>query len=92
LFLILALLGAGPGTAAAATGSASSGVTPAFSDVSQSDPNLLYINYLVSRNMVAGFPDGTFHPDSGLTRAEAATLLVKVAGIRPHPLQRRARQ
>jgi uncharacterized repeat protein (TIGR02543 family) len=83
LFLILALLGAGPGTAAAATGSASSGVTPAFSDVSQSDPNLLYINYLVSRNMVAGFPDGTFHPDSGLTRAEAATLLVKVAGLQP---------
>jgi hypothetical protein len=72
--------GLNPG--AGITGAAVSAVgDPAFSDVSRSNPNLLYINYLSSRNLVAGYPDGTFHPDSGLTRAEAATLLVKVAGL-----------
>jgi len=72
-----------PSLTVATTAPASTNVTPAFTDVPQNDPNFLYIKYLSNRHLVAGYPDGTFHPDSGLTRAEAATLLVKVAALKP---------
>ena len=55
--------------------------TSLFSDVYQGDGNVLFINYLANRGFFKGFPDGTFHPTSGLTRAEAATLLCRVVGI-----------
>lgn len=36
-----------------------------------------YINELVSLGAIAGYPDGSFRPDSSITRAEFATVLVK---------------
>lgn len=58
-------------------------VTPAFGDVSTGNSNVLFINYLSSRGIVGGFPDGTYRPGEGLTRAEAAAVLVKAAGLSP---------
>ncbi|MBM7866773.1 hypothetical protein GTO89_04005 [Heliobacterium gestii] len=48
-----------------------------FSDVSGGDPGYVFINYSVKRGMLAGYPDGSFHPDEGLTRAQAAFLMAK---------------
>ncbi|MHB8158138.1 MAG: S-layer homology domain-containing protein, partial [Desulfocucumaceae bacterium] len=56
-------------------------VAPAFKDVAQDDPNLVFINYLFGRGLVKGFTDGTYHSAEGLTRGEAAVLLVKAAGL-----------
>lgn len=52
-----------------------------FNDVSSQDGNSLFINYLHSRGLIEGYSDGGFHPQGSLTRAEAATLLVLVAGL-----------
>ena len=40
--------------------------------------------------MVQGYPDGTFRPDSTLTRAELATLLVRAKGLQVPDRQARA--
>ncbi|MBC9785356.1 leucine-rich repeat protein [Heliobacterium chlorum] len=48
-----------------------------FSDVTGDDPNYVFINYAVKRGLLTGYPDGSFHPDEGLTRAQAASLLAK---------------
>ena len=47
-------------------------IVTAFHDVSSSDANLVYINYMAQRGIISGFPDGSFHPGEGLTRAQAA--------------------
>ncbi|WP_061213399.1 S-layer homology domain-containing protein [Syntrophomonas wolfei] len=52
-----------------------------FKDVSAGDGNLIYINFLVKKSFIAGFPDGGFHPSEGLSRAQAATVIVKAAGL-----------
>lgn len=54
---------------------------PVFSDVARDDKNLLFINYLANRQIVKGFPDGSFRPGSGLTRAEAAVLAARSVGL-----------
>jgi len=51
-----------------------------FTDVSN-NPNVLFINYLSNKGLIGGFPDGTYKPQNGLTRAEAAALLVRIAGL-----------
>ncbi|MEK7376085.1 MAG: S-layer homology domain-containing protein, partial [Candidatus Margulisiibacteriota bacterium] len=40
------------------------------------------ISYMGTLAIVSGFPDGTFRPDAGLTRAEMVTLLVRAKNIR----------
>lgn len=50
--------------------------------VSYSDVPVSYwaynaINYLSSKGMVSGYPDGTFKPDASVTRAEFTAMLVK---------------
>jgi len=52
-----------------------------FTDVSN-NPNALFINYLSNKGLIGGFPDGTYKPQNGLTRAEAAALLVRIAGLK----------
>lgn len=52
-----------------------------FKDVSTADGNLIYINFLAKKAIIAGFPDGGFHPSEGLSRAQAATVIVKAAGL-----------
>ena len=56
-----------------------------FSDVADSDINLLYINYINAREIMAGFPDGSFRPEEGLTRAQAAVVISKAAHLETGP-------
>ncbi|MTI80609.1 MAG: hypothetical protein FH758_06930 [Firmicutes bacterium] len=58
-----------------------SGEQRTFSDVSPQNSNALFINYLTNKGLISGFPDGTFRPDTGLTRAEAAALIVRAADL-----------
>ncbi|MDD2510760.1 MAG: S-layer homology domain-containing protein [Syntrophomonas sp.] len=60
-------------------------IVTAFYDVSSSDANLVYINYMAKRDIISGFPDGSFHPSEGLTRAQAAVLVSKVSGQKAKP-------
>lgn len=71
---LAAMTWAHPGPAAAANPSA------VFPDI-EGDPNATFINYLAERGLIKGFPDGTFGPNQGLTRAQATSLLVKAAGL-----------
>ncbi|MEN6325252.1 MAG: S-layer homology domain-containing protein, partial [Syntrophomonas sp.] len=52
-----------------------------FSDVSSSDLNGIYISYLTAREILEGFPDGSFHPQEGLTRAQAAIVICKALNM-----------
>ncbi|MDD3363843.1 MAG: S-layer homology domain-containing protein [Syntrophomonas sp.] len=52
-----------------------------FSDVSSTDANAIYINFLAGRGIIKGYPDGGYHPNEALTRAQAATVIVKAAGL-----------
>ncbi len=45
-----------------------------FSDISGSDYET-YVRYLASLGLISGFADGTFGPDTTLTRAEASALI-----------------
>ncbi|MBU1026637.1 MAG: S-layer homology domain-containing protein, partial [Candidatus Margulisbacteria bacterium] len=38
------------------------------------------IEYLATLNIVSGYPDYTFHPEAGVTRAEITSLLEKIIG------------
>jgi 5-hydroxyisourate hydrolase-like protein (transthyretin family) len=53
-----------------------------FSDVTADNANGLYIRYAVERGIFQGFPDGSFKPGEGLTRAQAAVVIVKAAGLK----------
>jgi hypothetical protein len=57
-------------------------VTLNFSDVSQKTSLWPYINYLATKNVINGFPNGTFHPEGNITRAQAAKILVRAAGLK----------
>jgi hypothetical protein len=46
-----------------------------FSDVSSNYWAADFINALVSRGVIAGFPDGTFKPDAPVTRAQFSSML-----------------
>ncbi|NMA52984.1 MAG: S-layer homology domain-containing protein, partial [Peptococcaceae bacterium] len=52
---------------------------PLFADVPTSYYNAIFINYLAELELVNGYPDGNFRPFAGLTRAEAAAILVRTA-------------
>jgi hypothetical protein len=76
-----------PYTAPAPT-AASPSPTPApepisFSDVSADYWAFPFITALVERDIINGFPDGTFRPDAPVTRAEYAAMLQK-AFDKPH--------
>ncbi|MCL4442227.1 MAG: chitobiase/beta-hexosaminidase C-terminal domain-containing protein [Firmicutes bacterium] len=51
---------------------------PSFSDLSGDEPNISVINYLARRGLIKGYPDGTYRPLEGLTRAQAAVMLVQL--------------
>ncbi len=53
------------------------------SDMNPNDSDTIFIQYLSNKGIMKGFPDGSFRPQEGLTRAQAATLLIKAAGIAP---------
>ncbi|MBR8833579.1 MAG: S-layer homology domain-containing protein [Stigonema ocellatum SAG 48.90 = DSM 106950] len=71
--------------------STSPGVAPAtpstsganFSDVGQDYWASPFIQALAARNVISGFPDGTFKPDQPVTRAEFAALIQKAFNKNP---------
>jgi hypothetical protein len=42
-----------------------------------------YLLAVAERDLMRGYPDGTFRPSAALTRAEAATLVARLIGCRP---------
>jgi Leucine-rich repeat (LRR) protein len=56
-----------------------SGGVSGYSDVSATRWSSPYIEAAGARGYVTGYPDGTFKPANPMTRAELATLLVRVA-------------
>jgi len=56
-----------------------------FSDIAASDPDLAYIKYLASQDIIKGYPDGSFQPQTGLTRAQAAVVMVKTGKAALNP-------
>jgi len=68
-----------PGLQAAETG----GLT--FKDIAATDADLAYIKYLASQDIIKGYPDGSFQPQTGLTRAQAAVVMVKAGKINLDP-------
>ncbi|MBD2345099.1 fasciclin domain-containing protein [Anabaena subtropica] len=57
--------------------------TSNFSDVSANYWAQPFIQALAERNIVAGFPDGTFRPNQAVSRAEFATLIQRAFNQQP---------
>jgi hypothetical protein len=51
-----------------------------FPDVDSNSELSGYVNALLSRGLMYGRPDGYFHPEGGVSYAEACTILVKLLG------------
>ncbi|MFZ0368047.1 MAG: beta-N-acetylhexosaminidase [Halobacillus sp.] len=56
-----------------------------FSDVKKGDSFYDEILYLTDKSILSGYPDGTFHPERGISRAEAAVLIGKALGYEESP-------
>jgi len=54
-----------------------------FSDVGADYWASPFIQALAARNVIVGFPDGTFKPDQPVTRAEFAALIQKAFNVNP---------
>lgn len=52
-----------------------------FSDVSSSAWYYTAVRTLASYKVLAGYADGTFRPNQGITRAEFVTILVRLVGV-----------
>lgn len=52
-----------------------------FHDVDSSHPNKVFVDYLAGQGVFGGFPDGSFRPGDYLTRAQAASLMVRALGL-----------
>lgn len=76
LALTLAL-GTIAGAAAPMVMTAPASAQAAFSDVASDNWASPFIQELASRNIIAGFPDGTFRPNDPVTRTQFAALLLK---------------
>lgn len=51
-----------------------------FADVPATHWASGYVNVAVAKKLLAGYPDGTFHPDENITFPQAATVLGRVLG------------
>jgi hypothetical protein len=60
---------------------------PNFKDVKVSDWYAGWINVASGRELVKGYPDKTFKPESNVTYAEAVTMIVRALGYEPAVLQ-----
>jgi hypothetical protein len=74
VFLILITTNAGSITASAAA---------SFKDVKTTAWYYSYVSRLVELKITSGYSDGTYKPDSSVTRAEFITFLCKAAGHQP---------
>lgn len=52
-----------------------------FSDVEAGDWHYRYITFARQKGWIKGYPDGTFRPNHTITRAEAVTLMMNMAGL-----------
>ncbi len=53
----------------------------AFSDVNSAHPNFTAIMDLKEREVIGGYPDGTFKPEQAVNRVEALKIILNAAGI-----------
>lgn len=56
-------------------------IKPVFTDISSTSLDYSYIIYLSGKGIITGYPDGSFKPQEGLTRAQAAVVIVKAANL-----------
>jgi hypothetical protein len=78
MFLVVFLPGMAP--AGAADESRITAVNTGYSDVSASNADAAYVKYMSDHGIIKGFTDGTFRPAEGLTRAQAAAVMIRAAG------------
>lgn len=52
-----------------------------FNDVSRNHTLITEIDYLVDRDIIKGYPDGSFKPTDNVTRAQVAVLLTRALGL-----------
>ncbi len=60
--------------------------TKTFWDVPTSHWAFQYINDMVQRGVISGYPEGAFHPNSTVSRAEFAKILIGAAGLESTPV------
>lgn len=70
-------LGTIAGAAAPMVMTAPASAQATFSDVASDNWASPFIQELASRNIIAGFPDGTFRPNEPVTRAQFAAIILK---------------
>lgn len=58
-----------------------------YSDLSQSHWAYSQIKVLTDEGILVGYPDGTFHPDENVTKAEFATMVIKTVGQENAPIK-----
>ncbi|MDD3270239.1 MAG: S-layer homology domain-containing protein [Syntrophomonadaceae bacterium] len=57
---------------------------PAFKDLPNTDDqNRLYINYIIASKIMSGFPDGSFHPEQEISRAQLAVIIARIKELPP---------
>ncbi|MDP4008544.1 MAG: S-layer homology domain-containing protein [Candidatus Peregrinibacteria bacterium] len=54
---------------------------PRFSDVGSSNPNYKYILEAEELGIVEGYPDGSFHPDSSISRSETLAMILRAFNV-----------
>lgn len=52
-----------------------------FNDVTRNHTLITEIDYLVDREIIKGYPDGSFKPNNNVTRAQVAVLLTRALGL-----------
>lgn len=55
-----------------------------YRDVSRQSWYYPYIHAATQLGVVSGYPDGTFRPNSSVSRAEAAKILIGILGLTPY--------
>lgn len=60
-------------------------IAQGFSDIKEDNPAYTYITDLAKDGIVVGYPDGTFKPDSSITKAEFASMAIKALKLENEP-------
>ena len=55
-----------------------------FKDVPNTHANFAYIQALVERKIISGYPDGTFKPNVVVTRSQAAKMITAAFSVKPY--------
>ena len=58
-------------------------ITVTFADVAEGSWYYTAVNALASLGFLGGFPDGLFHPEDSITRAQFAAIIVRLAVVSP---------